>query len=415
MKKIIYHLSLIAVASVVSYSNTFNVPFQFDDMINITENPVIQNLDNFVSKAKGYGYNPRRFVGYFSFAVNYHVSGLEVSDYHAVNLAVHIINAVLVYSLILLIFRTPCSAQNSEYGERKAGGEMEDNCPAFLLLDHNSNVPSLIALLSALLFVVHPLQTQAVTYIVQRFTSLAATFYLLSVVMYIKGRLSRRQTSGLARYILSLLFAILAMKTKEIAFTLPLVILMFELIFFRSSLKKKLLLLLPVLLTLVIIPVTIMGIDRPLGEILSDLSDKTRVQTDISRWNYLLTETRVVTTYIRLLFLPINQNLDYDYPISRSLLAPPVFFSFLFLVAIFGIAVCLLYMTRGAGSVGQEAENDSLASLQACRKPGEFSKEDRRKAERLGEGDGFNYSLFTIHSRLVAFGILWFFITLSVE
>jgi Flp pilus assembly protein TadD len=398
MKKTIRNLFLIAVVGGIAYSNSFSVPFQFDDIFNIVDNPVIHNINNFISSSKGYDYNPRRYIGYLSLAMNYRAGGLAVSGYHAVNLAVHIINAGLVYFLILLTFRTPYFAGDEECGMRNRENWTEDGRPAF---------QSLIALFSALLFVAHPLQTQAVTYIVQRFTSLAATFYLLSVVMYVKGRLSDRKTRMTTYYILSLLFAVIAMKTKEIAFTLPVIILMYEFFFFRSGLKKKLLFLLPVLLTLVIIPVSIMGAHKPLGEILSDLSEKTRVQTNISRWDYLMTETRVVTTYIRLIFLPVNQNLDYDYPISHSLSSPHVLLSFFFLMSIFGCAVYLLH--KAAAGRRNAVGNNGSASRSGRGATVETLEGNIPPPGACGEFP------ITGYYRLIAFGIFWFFITLSVE
>ena len=143
------------------------------------------------------------------------------------------------------------------------------------------------------------------------------------------------------------------MRTKEIAYTLPLVIMLYESIFFTAPLKKKLLFLLPVVLVLIIVPLSVMHSDKPFGEILSDINAKTRVETDMSRWDYLMTEMRVVTTYIRLIFLPINQNLDYDYPIYRSFFDLPVLLSFLFLSTLLGIAVYLLYKSR-RGAKGKE-------------------------------------------------------------
>jgi hypothetical protein len=102
----------------------------------------------------GYDYNPRRIVGYFTFALNYHVGGTDVRGYHIVNLLIHLINSVLVYFLVLLTFRTPYfKAVESGVGEERSG------------------YGGGIALFTALLFAVHPVQTQAVTYIVQRFTS----------------------------------------------------------------------------------------------------------------------------------------------------------------------------------------------------------------------------------------------------
>jgi hypothetical protein len=325
--KTVGFLLLIAIVGLISYSNSFIVPFQFDDLHNIAENPVVHDLDNFTSSLSGYNYNPRRVVGYFTLALNYHVGGTDVTGYHIVNLIIHLINSLLVYFLVVLTFRTPYFRTVESGGEQSCFGRF-------------------IALFTALLFVVHPVQTQAVTYIVQRFTSLATLFYLLSVVLYVWGRITGVERSGgraVILYVLSVLSAVLAMKTKEIAFTLPLAVVLYEWIFFQVPWRKRVLVLLPVLLTLIIVPLSVMGTDKPLGEVLSDLSEKSRIQTDIPRWDYLVTQMRVITTYIRLIFLPVNQNLDYDYPVYRSLFDPPVLMSFLFLVVIAGFGV---YMCR---------------------------------------------------------------------
>jgi tetratricopeptide (TPR) repeat protein len=120
---------------------------------------------------------------------------------------------------------------------------------------------------------------------------------------------------------------------------------------------------------MLIIPLTLLGTDKPIGDLISDISEVTRVLTPMSRSDYMFTQFRVIVTYISLLFLPTNQNLDYDYPIYDSFFDPNVFLSFFFLSALLGIGVYLLYRSR--------------------------------PASRL--------------SRLIVFGIFWFFITLSVE
>jgi len=434
MKKTYLHILVIAIVGIISYSNSFNVPFQFDDYFNISENPIIKDPGNFTSSLSGYQYNPRRYLGYLSLALNYRYGGLDVRGYHIVNLLIHLINATLVYFLVLLTFRTPYfKSDKSEVSSKKEdAGKGPDTDGLSLLTTHYSlfTIPgsrSFVAFFSALLFVAHPIQTQAVTYIVQRFTSLAALFYLLSMVMYVKARLqsakSIEQSAGnnsvpdatvLMRFVkgpmpyalCSLLSAVLAMKTKEIAFTLPIMILLYEFIFFRSTLKRKLIVLVPILLTLAIIPLSMLHIDKPLGELLSDLSEKSRLQTDMSRGDYLATEMRVIVTYIRLIVFPINQNLDYGYPIYRSFFSPPVFLSFLFLSGLIGTAVYLLYKSRWAATT-------------VSRKKLEVSS-DQAEAEGDRSGNDLpfttHYSLLTIHySRLIAFGILWFFLALSVE
>ncbi|MBI5195488.1 MAG: hypothetical protein HZA10_04105, partial [Nitrospirae bacterium] len=169
LHKPIVHILLIVIIGLIAYSNTFHVPFQFDDHNFIVDNHKLRNLSSFWPTAGS------RWVGFLTFALNYKFGGLNVTDYHIVNIIIHIINALLVYRLVILTFQTPYfNLHPSTFNPRS----------------------SLIALFSSLLFVSHPIQTQAVTYIVQRFTSLATMFYLLSLVMYVKWRLKSEQQSN---------------------------------------------------------------------------------------------------------------------------------------------------------------------------------------------------------------------------
>jgi tetratricopeptide (TPR) repeat protein len=169
-------------------------------------------------------------------------------------------------------------------------------------------------------------------------------------------------------YVLSIGFAVLAMKTKETAFTLPLAIVMYELMFFRGGTRKRLIYLGPLFLTMIIIPLTFVSLKLSPGAVLERITEVTKVHTEMSRLEYLFTEFGVIATYVRLLFLPVGQNLDYDHPLYGSFFEPPVLLSFVFLLFIFGLGV---YMLRRSS----------------------------------GEAAG----------RLAAFGIFWFFLTLSVE
>ena len=347
------NLFLIAIISFLCYSNTFDAPFIFDDNTVIVENPLIRDLRYFADSSdvkgfEGISYDAlkRRYVGYLSFALNYKAHGLAVGGYHVINLLIHVLNGILVYLFITLTFKTPFLK-----GSRLKG----------------SSGP--IALIAALLFVSHPVQTQAVTYIVQRLASMATMFYLLSLVLYIKARLSTgRKSAGFIFYGLSLVSAILGMYTKAIVFTLPAVILLYEFLFLSGSRRRRLLYLTPILLTMLIIPMSLLDMEKPLAEMIGDAEGATRIQ-DISRIDYLLTEFRVFVTYLRLLVFPINQNLDYDYPLYRSLLDPQVFLSFMLGLSFFGLG--LYFLRRSSAS-------DSAL-------------------------------------RISAFGIFWFFLALSVE
>jgi hypothetical protein len=160
LQKPVLHVLLIAAVGLIAYSNTFDVPFLFDDSFFITENPIIKDLNYFVEPSKAkvfkgpseYETFRLRYIGYLTFALNYKFHVLNVAGYHIFNIAVHIINALLVYWLVLLTLKMPFFRTTySEVGTLQF--------PPFGL--H----PNAIAFFSALIFVSHPVQTQAVTYI----------------------------------------------------------------------------------------------------------------------------------------------------------------------------------------------------------------------------------------------------------
>jgi protein O-mannosyl-transferase len=327
---------LLGVVSAVIYSNTLFTPFEFDDIPNIVENPLIRDPWNFAF------FPGPRPVGYLTFALNYRFGGLNVFGYHLVNLLIHVVNGFLVFSLVRVL-------SQASSGTEGPGGNR-------------------IALAVSLLFVAHPVQTQAVTYIVQRFASLTALFYLLSVVLFLKWRLA----SGGCRvrplwFAASILSAVLAMKTKETGFTLPFIIVLADLLFIRGSVLRKCAAWIPFVLTLAIIPASHLDSLHIGGGLPSETPD-------IGRLDYLFTQFSVLVTYLRLLIFPVHQNLDYDYPVYHSFFAFRVWGSFLILITILSTAVWLAGFRRRG--------NDGSARI------------DRR---------------------LIGFGILWFFLASSVE
>ena len=341
---------LIALLGLAAYSGTFHVPFLFDDLGAVKDNPVVENLGNFLPGGSGYRTYPLRYAGYLSFALCFRLFGQNVAGYHAVNLAIHVANALLVYLLVVLTFRT----------RRMEGSAIAPHADK-------------AALLAGALFAVHPIETQAVTYIVQRLTSLAALCYLGSLVLYIAARMRFDKTgaSGVkvyAPYLGSLILALLAMKTKEMAFTLPFAVLLYELSFLGGTWKTRLVFLVPMLLTLPVVPLGLSSMGVPPGEALSDF--RRAAGAPYSVHDYFATELRVVTTYLRLLIFPAGQRLDYDYPIYRSLFGTRVLSASLLLSSMLAAA---FYM--------------------------------RRRAKRGGDP-----ALL-----LISFGVLWFFLTLSLE
>src|SRR5512147_2173000 len=109
LRSSVFHRILIVLICLIAYSNTFHVPFQFDDPYNISEKPFVRDIGVF-SDPK---YNTpgstlvMRTVGFFTLAVNYWIHGKDVVGYHIVNLAIHILNGFFVYFLLRLTFVTP--------------------------------------------------------------------------------------------------------------------------------------------------------------------------------------------------------------------------------------------------------------------------------------------------------------------
>jgi len=360
-------LVLIVLVGLLAYSNTFTSPFQFDDDAYIVNNPTLRTFRYFISPSEITSlteHSPTSFpmalrsafmtriVGHLSFAINYRLHGLNVVGYHVVNLVIHILNGILVYLILMAILRT-------EY---------------FSLPPSNGslNLRAIIPIASSLLFVSHPIQTQAVTYISQRFVPLGALFYLLSLLLYLRFRIS---SPGYKRYVYyagSLVSAVVAMRTKEFTFTLPIIVALCEMTFFSGSLRDRVRALAPFAATLLIIPVLIFFYQGTLNALDSTMRSITAAdETNISRMHYLLTQFRVIILYIRLLFFPVGQNIDHAVPVYTSPLDLPVLFSFVSLLALFSFGLYLY-----------------------------FAAKRKREYPEL---------------KLASFGIIWFFVTLSVE
>ena len=289
--------SLILLLGTFIYSNTLQGSFNYDDLKFIADNFIIRDISNLKSL---WSFSPGRFFTFLTFALNYHFHQLNVFGYHIFNLAIHLGSAILVWWLGRLIFSTPVMKIDKLFKNSKW-----------------------VALFTALIFLVHPLQTESVTYIWQRCTSLTGFFYLFSICLYIKFRLLRIQNYTLpkwgAAYVLALIFAVMSMFTKENSITLPAMIILCEFCFFKPDKFSRWKYIIPFLFLLPIVPIVL---SLPQSE-----SFNTGGQ-------YLLTQFRVIVTYIRLLFIPLNQNLDYDYPVVSSLINLPSLVSFVFLVII---------------------------------------------------------------------------------
>ncbi len=306
--------------------------FHFDDKITIADKFNDKNILNIPGIWTAF--NTRFLVG-LTFALNYVLGGLDPFSYRLVNVVIHSLTAVVVFRFCRLFFKTPALAKQ-----------------------YSSDVGWHVSALAGLIFAVHPIQTEAVNFITQRFVLLASLFYLSTLTLYLKARISHKK-----EYLLgALLTTWAAMFCKEFTVTLPLMVLLLEVMLFgqcKDSRSRRFLYVLPFLLSLVIIPLTLLKTDySTLGTAkIADLHvtfekdsyQQLDQQVDItraagwphSRMEYFLTELNVLRTYLRLLFVPLRQNIDYDYPVSHSLFEPGTFFSAILLLAILVTAIAV--------------------------------------------------------------------------
>jgi tetratricopeptide (TPR) repeat protein len=319
------HLGGVVVIGLVCvgiYLNTLNAPFVFDDLPNIVDNPAIRITRIDFDSLRAAGLESRsgnRPVANASFALNYYFGDYEVRGYRIVNILLHFANGILVYALATIFFRLACRIPDQS---KPALGE--------------ASIPA-ASLFAALIFVAHPLQTQSVTYVVQRMNSMAVAFYLLALLLYLVGR--NRQIAWKRWLLWTAGFAswVLALGSKQIAATLPLIVLLAEWFFHRDLcpawLRRnvKYPLIAAVLLALVAyayLRTSSFGYEA----------------RDFTMGERMLTQFRVVTYYVSLLLFPAPSrlNLVHEFTTSRSLVEPiATLTSLVFLAGLAALAVVL--------------------------------------------------------------------------
>ncbi len=320
-RKALTAMAFLAIAALAFaiYSNTFNAILIYDDYIYILNYNTTYTLSDYWPP------HGTRYFGYLSFALNYLAGGFDVRGYHAVNLAIHITNGIIVFVLVRLFIRTPSLSERG--------------------------LPSLhIALLAALLFISHPVQTESVTYISQRLASLATLFYLSAVALYIKWRLAEKGALKYVFYASSLVLVYVAQMTKEITYTLPFVILMVEVAFFSAPAGWRIKRLAPFFLAMALIPYFLFSMSAAHGVGGGLINDQMRDLLRMSKHDYLMTQFRVLVTFLRLLVLPVGQRIEYDYPVYDSFFVPEVFASFLLVASLFCGSIYLFWRFIKGGS-----------------------------------------------------------------
>ncbi|MEW6668799.1 MAG: tetratricopeptide repeat protein [Thermodesulfobacteriota bacterium] len=310
------------------YSNSLDASWHLDDGPNIVENRRIQikNLTwadikgTFRSTPSSSSVEFFRPVSRLSFALNYYAGGNAPSGFHGVNVFIHIVAAFFLYLFLHQALRLPVPA--ATYGTSSY----------------------FVALLATTLWAIHPLQTQAITYVVQRMTSLAAMFYIMAMYFYVKARHATGR-SRKATFLVSCITAgMLSLGAKENALLLPVSLFLLHLLLelgiqrenARSTLKTFAIAYGIPLLTLLAVLLFFTDIVDRVFQLYG-----TRPFT---LWERLLTQQRVLVFYLGLLAYPVpgRLSIDHDILISRSLLDPPAtLLSFLFIVAVLAAACAL--------------------------------------------------------------------------
>lgn len=281
----------IALAGLLAYSNTFAVPFQLDDGKSIVENPAVRDVASFLASPG----IPTRAVAYLTFALNGSLHGRSVAGYHAVNLAIHVAAAIGLCFLALFACRRAAPADPALRGGAATAG-----------------------LVAGLLLVVHPLETQAVTYVVQRLASLSTLLYLATALAYGHASDAGRPARRAGLYALALALAALALFTKESSITLPLALLALDLALLPGSARERALRLAPFAILTAAFLAAFLSPGRAIATAASEYREA-GTPGGLPPWAaYLVGQPRVVLAYLRLLVLPVGQNVDHDPPAPAS-------------------------------------------------------------------------------------------------
>ncbi len=266
----------LTVCILAAYGNSFNGVFQYDDVRSIEHNESLRSFGQVFSN----GENISRPLVALTFALDYALFGANPRGYHAINLGVHWLAALLLFGIVR---RT---LLNEKLRQRFGGAATP------------------LAFAAALVWALHPLQTESVTYIVQRAESMMGMFFLLAMYCVIRGAESGSHPAWNTGAIAA---AALGAGCKQVIAMLPFAVLFYDRCFisgsFKAALKRAPKLYLGLLVSWLIVGVLILLMPR-IGSAGFALKNRTP-------FNYACSQFAVIVRYLRLAVLPTNQCLDY--------------------------------------------------------------------------------------------------------
>jgi hypothetical protein len=329
------------------YARGLGSELTFDDRRTVESNLGIRQLGPYLHIAPWVGSSRGgRILTDFTYALNYAMGRLDPFSYHATNLAIHLGAVLLVYWFVRKLLVCAGLADRAD-----------------------------LSVVVALVFALHPLQTEAVVYVSQRSESLASVLYLGEILLILEAERHGVARSGVVLYLASFAVHVLGMGAKIIGLTAPIAYLLIGVlpgsIEGRRKLARfpvRLALAMPATLYSLVVAARVLPTFRAPAQGLEVAGFNL---PSLPPGRYFLTQWRVVVTYLRLMLWPSSQNIDWDLPVARGLGDPRV--------ALCG--VLLMTLLLGAGYV-----------LYRC----------RARTDAAGSV-----------GRIVAFGVFWFFVVLS--
>lgn len=286
---------LIVLACLAVYANSLFVPFLFDDLDAIRDNPRIRSLwppwETVAAPGMGDITTAGRPVAAYSFALNYALTGSNVWSYHVINVAIHVSAALLLYGIVRRTIRA------TDPPPRPTSRRLS---------------PENLALLAALLWAVHPLHTESVTYIVQRVESLVGMLVLLILYCVIRGI----EASVRARlwYAGAVAACGIAMGVKEVAAVAPLLVLLGDRAFFsgtfRAALRQRSGLYIGLASTWLVLAAVLWFSPR------RDMA--AQAAAAFGSLNYLRIQCWALIRYLQLAFWPAGLTFDYGGPLHGA-------------------------------------------------------------------------------------------------
>lgn len=290
--------ALLVLLNLVAYSNSLQADWQFDDVPNILANSDIQISDlswsSLVQAAASRvgGYRP---VAYLTFALNYYFFGFSLVSYHIFNLLIHVANTLLVFDVVRRIGRLGL---------------------------HSLTVPSqqTLSFFVSAFWSLSPLQTQSVTYIVQRMNLLAALFGLLFIRSYLHWREAPAKSTSWSSFAAISIWLLLAIASKENAVVLPFLALALEWCFPRENSRLT-----PKVILAGVLCLALLAGAFAWGSGLAQKIEADYAGRDFSLFERLLTQPRVIVFHLTQLLLPLPSRLALKHEVttSTSLFSPP--------------------------------------------------------------------------------------------